>query len=45
MLWRGRMFFMSVNVFALYFLMKVVRQELASYASRLKSGEIRKFAD
>ncbi|MTI02703.1 sodium:alanine symporter family protein [Roseibium sp. RKSG952] len=34
-----------VNVFALYFLMKVVRQELASYASRLKSGEIRKFAD
>ena len=34
-----------VNVFALYFLMRVVRQELASYASRLKSGEIRKFAD
>ncbi|WP_171178134.1 sodium:alanine symporter family protein [Ruegeria sp. HKCCD8929] len=33
-----------VNVFALYFLMKVVREELASYASRLKSGEIRKFA-
>ncbi|WP_299662695.1 sodium:alanine symporter family protein [uncultured Ruegeria sp.] len=32
-----------VNVFALYFLMKVVRQELASYAARLKSGEIRKF--
>ncbi|WP_438826279.1 alanine/glycine:cation symporter family protein [Ruegeria atlantica] len=32
-----------VNVFALYFLMKVVREELASYASRLKSGEIRKF--
>ena len=32
-----------VNVFALYFLMKVVRQELASYASRLKTGEIRKF--
>ncbi|WP_171236210.1 sodium:alanine symporter family protein [Ruegeria sp. HKCCA6837] len=32
-----------VNVFALYFLMKVVRQELASYAERLKSGEIRKF--
>ncbi|MEO1109015.1 MAG: alanine/glycine:cation symporter family protein [Pseudomonadota bacterium] len=32
-----------VNVFALYFLMKVVRQELASYASRLQSGEIRKF--
>ena len=32
-----------VNVFALYFLMKVVRQELASYAERLKTGEIRKF--
>lgn len=30
-----------VNIFALYFLMKVVRTELASYASRLKSGEIR----
>ncbi len=34
-----------VNVFALYFLMKVVRQELVSYGARLKSGEIRKFAD
>ncbi len=33
-----------VNVFALYFLMKVVREELASYAARLKSGEIRKFS-
>ena len=33
-----------VNVFALYFLMKVVRQELASYSERLKSGEIRKFS-
>ncbi|WP_170333860.1 alanine/glycine:cation symporter family protein [Ruegeria arenilitoris] len=32
-----------VNVFALYFLMKVVREELASYSARLKSGEIRKF--
>ncbi|MBO9410845.1 MULTISPECIES: alanine/glycine:cation symporter family protein [unclassified Ruegeria] len=32
-----------VNVFALYFLMKVVREELASYVARLKSGEIRKF--
>ncbi len=32
-----------VNVFALYFLMKVVRQELASYSERLSSGEIRKF--
>ncbi len=33
-----------VNIFALYFLMKVVRSELASYASRLKRGEIKKFA-
>jgi len=33
-----------VNVFALYFLMKVVREELASYSERLKSGEIRKFS-
>ncbi|MCL6285446.1 alanine:cation symporter family protein [Ruegeria sp. 2012CJ41-6] len=32
-----------VNVFALYFLMKKVREELASYSARLKSGEIRKF--
>ena len=32
-----------VNIFCLYFLMKVVRKELNSYASRLKSGEIRKF--
>ncbi|SMO74832.1 alanine/glycine:cation symporter family protein [Ruegeria faecimaris] len=32
-----------VNVFALYFLMKIVRQELASYSERLKSGEIRKY--
>ncbi|WP_372574790.1 alanine/glycine:cation symporter family protein [Ruegeria jejuensis] len=32
-----------VNVFALYFLMKKVREELESYSSRLKSGEIRKF--
>ncbi len=32
-----------VNIFALYFLMKLVRAELASYAGRLKSGEIRKF--
>ncbi|WP_299641055.1 alanine/glycine:cation symporter family protein [uncultured Ruegeria sp.] len=32
-----------VNVFALYFLMKVVRQELSSYSERLKTGEIRKF--
>ncbi|KQI70322.1 sodium:alanine symporter [Loktanella sp. 3ANDIMAR09] len=32
-----------VNIFALYFLMKIVRQELISYGTRLKSGEIRKF--
>lgn len=32
-----------VNIFALYFLMKVVRRELASYTERLKSGEIKKF--
>ncbi|QJF51250.1 alanine/glycine:cation symporter family protein [Roseobacter ponti] len=33
-----------VNIFCLYFLMKVVRKELASYTARLKSGEIRKFS-
>jgi len=32
-----------VNIFCLYFLMKVVRKELISYSSRLKSGEIKKF--
>ena len=32
-----------VNIFCLYFLMKVVRKELQSYSARLKSGEIRKF--
>ncbi|WP_249219016.1 alanine/glycine:cation symporter family protein [Loktanella sp. SALINAS62] len=32
-----------VNIFALYFLMKIVRRELASYGQRLHSGEIRKF--
>ncbi|MFD3189556.1 alanine/glycine:cation symporter family protein [Sedimentitalea sp. HM32M-2] len=32
-----------VNIFCLYFLMKVVRKELASYSARLVSGEIRKF--
>ncbi len=32
-----------VNIFALYFLMKLVRRELNSYSSRLASGEIRKF--
>ncbi len=29
-----------VNIFALYFLMGIVREELASYSSRLKTGEI-----
>ena len=29
-----------INIFALYFLMKLVRVELKSYAERLKSGEI-----
>jgi AGCS family alanine or glycine:cation symporter len=33
-----------VNIFCLYFLMKVVRAELISYTSRLKSGEIKKFS-
>jgi len=33
-----------VNIFCLYFLMKLVKKELFSYASRLKSGEIKKFA-
>ncbi|MEX3017473.1 alanine/glycine:cation symporter family protein [Gymnodinialimonas hymeniacidonis] len=32
-----------VNIFCLYFLMKVVKQELASYSARLRSGEIKKF--
>ena len=32
-----------VNITALYFLMSVVKAELASYSARLKSGEIRKF--
>ncbi|MBX2868880.1 MAG: alanine:cation symporter family protein [Acidiferrobacterales bacterium] len=32
-----------VNIFALYFLMKVVKRELHSYAARLNSGEIKKF--
>jgi AGCS family alanine or glycine:cation symporter len=32
-----------VNIFCLYFLMKLVRAELVSYASRLESGEIKKF--
>ena len=33
-----------VNIFCLYFLMKVVRAELISYTSRLKTGEIKKFS-
>ncbi len=33
-----------VNIFALYFLMGFVRQELASYSARLKDGTIKKFA-
>ncbi len=33
-----------VNITGLYFLMSIVKKELASYASRLKSGEIRKFS-
>jgi AGCS family alanine or glycine:cation symporter len=32
-----------VNILALYFLMPVVKGELESYLSRLKSGEIKKF--
>ena len=32
-----------VNIFALYFLMKVVKKEFYSYRERLASGEIRKF--
>jgi len=32
-----------VNIFALYFLMKLVRQEFDSYRERLASGEIKKF--
>ena len=32
-----------VNITALYFLMKVVKTELISYSSRLKSGEIKKY--
>lgn len=32
-----------VNIFALYFLMRLVRKELTSYSARLASGEIKKF--
>ena len=33
-----------VNITGLYFLMSIVRIELASYSKRLKGGEIKKFA-
>ncbi|WP_299845375.1 sodium:alanine symporter family protein [uncultured Roseovarius sp.] len=33
-----------VNIFGLYFLMPIVKAELESYMSRLKSGEIKKYA-
>jgi AGCS family alanine or glycine:cation symporter len=33
-----------VNIFALYFLMKVVKKELESYSSRLRAGEIKVFS-
>jgi AGCS family alanine or glycine:cation symporter len=32
-----------VNIFALYFLMGIVKDELASYSARLKSGEIKRY--
>jgi AGCS family alanine or glycine:cation symporter len=32
-----------VNIFCLYFLMKLVKAELVSYSARLSSGEIKKF--
>jgi AGCS family alanine or glycine:cation symporter len=32
-----------INITALYFMMKLVRRELNSYAARLRSGEIKKF--
>jgi AGCS family alanine or glycine:cation symporter len=32
-----------VNITALYFLMRIVKTELQSYSSRLKSGEIRRY--
>lgn len=32
-----------VNIFGLYFLMPIVKRELDSYMTRLKSGEIKKF--
>ncbi|HID68556.1 MAG TPA: sodium:alanine symporter, partial [Roseibacterium sp.] len=33
-----------VNIFCLYFLMRVVKKELSSYATRLDAGEIKKYA-
>ena len=33
-----------VNIFALYFLMKIVREELISHSEKLEDGTIRKFA-
>ncbi len=33
-----------VNIFALYFLMRLVRRELNGYAARLRSGEIKEYA-
>ncbi|WP_113911453.1 alanine/glycine:cation symporter family protein [Roseovarius dicentrarchi] len=33
-----------VNIFSLYFMMKLVRRELNSYSGRLKSGEIKSYA-
>ncbi|WP_372738334.1 alanine/glycine:cation symporter family protein [Neptunomonas sp.] len=33
------------NIIGLYFLMPIVKKELTSYMSRLKSGEIKKFTD
>jgi len=32
-----------VNIFGLYFLMPIVKRELESYLSRLKSGEIKRY--
>ena len=32
-----------VNIFALYFLVGFVRDEMTSYSARLKSGEIKKY--
>nr|WP_323767276.1 alanine/glycine:cation symporter family protein [Antarctobacter sp.] len=34
-----------VNVFGLYFLMPIVKREVDSYLSRLKTGEIKKFTE